>query len=600
MGVDVFFVISGFLITGLILKDLERGQFSIVEFWERRVRRIAPALALVLGAVLVAGWFLFLPQNYRELGRSALAQALLLSNVYFWRDSGYFAQSAEVKPLLHTWSLAVEEQFYLLFPFLLILLWRWGRQAVAGILILIWIGSFALSVAGTYLQPSAAFYLLPTRAWELLLGALLALLPLRPIRIGWVREGVSWAGLLAILGAVFAYDDATRFPGVAALLPCAGAALVIWTNSPQLTWTGKLLSWRPVVGIGLISYSLYLWHWPVLVFSKYWRLEPLPWHTRVFLLIASVGLAALSWKFVETPFRRRAVLGSRPGVFAFAGMSFGALFATGFAIDWKAGVPSRIRPEVRRYADASTNAAFLNEYTLSEVRSGHWAELGQGDKTKPVSIVVWGDSHAMSVMPVMDVMCEEHGVRGLGVTHSATPPLLGYESGDVESLGKDSIPYNQAVLERIRRERVPKVLLVSFWDFYLGADKTTERIRAGLHETVRALKEAGVKVWILRQVPRQRWNVPRALATTVFLGGDPEKMGLPLQDHLKSYTRQEPIFEGLAGNGVILLDPTPYFIGPSGLCLAVKDGQVLYHDSHHLSIDGALRLRPLFEPLFND
>ena len=271
VGVDVFFVISGYLITGLILKDLDGGQFQLVKFWERRVRRILPAVAVVLLACLATGWFLLFSLDFKELGESVLAQALLVSNIYFWRESGYFAQAAEMKPLLHTWSLAVEEQFYLLFPFLLIAFKRFSRKSlVPGILLLCCI-SFSLSVYCSYRHASVNFYFLPTRAWELLLGSFLAAIPAQRTSTRWLTESLSSGGLLAILCAVFFYGPDTRFPGISALLPCVGAALIIWANDHTLTCVGKLLAIRPVVFIGLISYSLYLWHWPMLVFASYWN-----------------------------------------------------------------------------------------------------------------------------------------------------------------------------------------------------------------------------------------------------------------------------------------------------------------------------------------
>jgi len=321
VGVDVFFVISGFLITGLILKDLNRDRFSIVEFWERRVRRILPALALVVFSTLIAGWFLLLGRDFEALGKSVVAQVMLLSNVYFWRGSGYFARIGQDTPLLHTWSLAVEEQFYLLFPLLLIALRRLSPKALIPAILLFSGASFSLSVYWSYHNPNANFYLLPTRAWELLMGAFLAAYSARRASKRWLAEILSWSGLFAILWSIFQYSPDTRFPGAAALLPCVGTAFLIQSNRDSLTSVGTFLATRPVVFVGLISYSLYLWHWPVLVFAEYWTIERLPLVHRVLLLLGSIGLAALSWKFVETPFRQRTVFKTRPQVFAFASIS---------------------------------------------------------------------------------------------------------------------------------------------------------------------------------------------------------------------------------------------------------------------------------------
>jgi peptidoglycan/LPS O-acetylase OafA/YrhL len=253
VGVDVFFVISGFLITSLLSREISEGQFSLVAFWERRIRRIFPTIFVVVLATLIAGWFLYLPEDFLTLGKSALAQTVLLANVFFFRKTGYFEDAADTHPLLHTWSLAVEEQFYLLFPLLLFFLTRCGRKSLVGGIAFLGVGSFALSVVGSYSHPAATFYLLPSRAWELMMGALLAVLPdgRKPTR--WLNEAAGLAGLGLILFSVFTYTSLTRFPGVAALPPCLGAALIIFSGRSKITLVGRGLVWRPLVFIGLIS-----------------------------------------------------------------------------------------------------------------------------------------------------------------------------------------------------------------------------------------------------------------------------------------------------------------------------------------------------------
>jgi peptidoglycan/LPS O-acetylase OafA/YrhL len=236
VGVDVFFVISGYLITGLILKELESGRFKLAAFWERRIRRILPALALVIVSCLAVGWFLFLPVNYQELGESVVAQGLLSSNIHFWMKTGYFGQAAEVKPLLHTWSLAVEEQFYLLFPFVVIGVSYLSRRFLVPVILLLSSVSFGLSVYYAYWEPMLNFYLLPTRTWELLAGAFLSVIATQAPPV-WLKTRLNWVGilalfcLLAIAFVVFLRIRNSRFAGLAAFLPCAGAALALWINA---------------------------------------------------------------------------------------------------------------------------------------------------------------------------------------------------------------------------------------------------------------------------------------------------------------------------------------------------------------------------------
>jgi peptidoglycan/LPS O-acetylase OafA/YrhL len=337
VGVDVFFVISGYLITSLILKELKQETFSLADFWERRIRRILPALVAVTIAALLAGWFLLMPEAYASLGKSVAALALLISNVQFWRDTGYFEAAAEEKPLLHTWSLAVEEQFYLFVPVFLLLLARTSRlhRAVA-LLTLAMIVSFGLSIYGTHRHPDATFYLLPSRAWELFVGALLAFVP-----IGWLtgstrcKELAAALGLALILIPCVLYDQSTRFPGLAAVPPVLGTALLIWsgnTSTAGLPITNRCLTWRPFVAVGLISYSLYLWHWPLLAFARSQSISPLSYIDRFQLIAASLLIGAISWRYVELPFRSRKVFASRRWLLAVSVLMFVGLLCSGASV----------------------------------------------------------------------------------------------------------------------------------------------------------------------------------------------------------------------------------------------------------------------------
>src|SRR4051812_27608716 len=272
VGVDVFLVISGFLITSLIWTRLEDGTFTFAEFWERRARRIVPALAAVTIATLAAGWFMLLPADFKSLGKDAASQALFAANIRYWLDTGYFAAAADEKPLLHTWSLAIEEQFYVLMPLALWVVFRARaakkRELAIALLLGCLVASFALSAYGVVHYSSSTFYLLPTRAWELLLGGVLSFMPAahERLRARAGRELAELFGLALIAWAAVAYTPKTPFPGIAALMPTGGAAILIWAASQKRgeasTTVETLLASRPVVLVGLMSYSIYLWHWP--------------------------------------------------------------------------------------------------------------------------------------------------------------------------------------------------------------------------------------------------------------------------------------------------------------------------------------------------
>ena len=284
VGVDVFFVISGYLITTILISELEQGNFSIARFYERRARRILPALFLVMLCCIPFAWIWMLPKELQDFSLSLVAVALFGSNILFWRQESYFAPAAELKPLLHTWSLAVEEQYYLLFPLALMLCWRFGRGRVFLTIAGVAVASLLLSEWGWRNAPSANFYLAPMRAWELLIGSLCAFwLSGRDLR---PNNRLSLLGLALIVFAIFYYDDATPFPSVYALLPVLGTALIILFGGAG-TWVAGMLGARPFVGIGLISYSAYLWHQPLFAFA---RLRSINEPTQSLMLV----LAALS------------------------------------------------------------------------------------------------------------------------------------------------------------------------------------------------------------------------------------------------------------------------------------------------------------------
>jgi peptidoglycan/LPS O-acetylase OafA/YrhL len=598
VGVDVFFVISGYLISRLILRDLGKGQFAITEFWERRIRRILPAAFAMVCLTLLGCWFLYLPLDFADFGKTVIGQALLSSNLVLWKQSGYFAEPSELKPLLHTWSLAVEEQFYLLFPFLLLLLYRFARRSLAWVIFVLALVSFALGVVGTYQHPLATFYLLPTRAWELLIGACLAAFP-RPLAVTRAHGVLGWVGLAAIVCSAGFYSDRTRFPGVAALLPCAGAALVIWANSAELTASGKLLAWRPLVFIGLISYSLYLVHWPIIVFVKYRTVEPLSPLAGGLICFASIVVAALSWRFIEGPFRRRIACPTRSEAFAFAICATAVMLFGGLSVARTGGFPSRVPLSARNYATGIADIGPIPEISLEQARAGEFAGIGPQDAGLPLDLLVWGDSHAMAVLPAIESLCAKHGVRAVAATHSSTPPLLGWVGGS--SLGESIGLYNQAIVDYLRQHQIKNVLLVAYWNSLLTVNKATpETIHSRLRETVEALKQTGAHIWIMKQVPEQRWNIPRKAAMAALQNRDPAELGLSVAEHERTNEIHAAIFAGLASTNVTLLDPSTVFLDESspGMLRATRNGRALYRDRTHLSTYGARFLAPLFEPIF--
>ncbi len=340
VGVDVFFVISGYLITSILLEELEAGTFTLAGFYERRARRILPALFLVMLVCLPFAWIWMLPFELESFGKSLAAVAVFASNILFWLETDYFAATAEQVPLLHTWSLAVEEQYYLLFPLFMLLAWKSGRYWLAGLLGVIAALSLGWSEWLWRHSLEANFFLIPGRAWELMLGALTAFyLRYNPVPQGWLAQLAGVAGLGLLTYAVLVFDDGIPFPSLYALVPTLGAVLLILFSTEQ-TWVGKLLSCRLLVGVGLISYSAYLWHQPLFVFVRMQVSEEPDRWLMTGLVVAVLFMAWLSWRFVEKPFRDRSRF-TRRQIFSAAVLSSLFFIMLGVWFVTSGGVPAR-------------------------------------------------------------------------------------------------------------------------------------------------------------------------------------------------------------------------------------------------------------------
>lgn len=402
VGVDVFFVISGYLITSILVAELAQEKFSIVAFYERRARRILPALFFVMAVCLPFAWMWLIPSEIKHLSDSIMAVIAFSSNILFWQTSGYFETAVELKPLLHTWSLAVEEQYYLLFPIFLMLTWRLGRRPIVLLTLLLVIGSFALAQFGSGFKPVATFYLLPTRGWELGLGALAAFYTAakdKPVPSQAQAQCFSLIGLSLIAFSIVVYDKNTPFPSVYTLAPTIGTVLVILFANPS-TFTGKILSVRPMVMIGLISYSAYLWHQPLFALARQRSYhEP---HIAVFagLALMSVTLGYLTWRFVEAPFRNRRQFG-RKAIFALSGAGMTVFFAIGLAGNLTDGFRQRDKWQgmdhiFETQAQRGSGEKYCKAHAVASPLGPLVCVIG--DTTKQPEGVMWGDSLAGSLM----------------------------------------------------------------------------------------------------------------------------------------------------------------------------------------------------------
>lgn len=600
VGVDVFFVISGFLIAGTLDRKPRFG-FSLADFYERRMRRILPALFLVMAVCVLPAVLMLAPEEFERFSTSLAATTLYLSNVYFWSESGYFAPAAEEQPLLHTWSLAVEEQYYLIFPLLLIALRNRSRRTLLISLLVAWLLSLAACEWGSERMPGATFYLAPFRAWEILTGALLALGPGKRLKAlpRVFREAGGVVGLGLIITSVALLDADTPFPSVWALLPTIGSALVILGAWPD-TAVGRLLALRPFVAVGLLSYSFYLWHHPVFAFARLSQIGEPTKATFVMLSACSLALAALSWKFVEQPFRRRGFL-SRKEVF---GLSFGAsvcFVALGAAGLYSKGFPGRFSPE-QQAVFASARSSPMRDECHSHGPGGLAPDdacVYGASPERPVWAVL-GDSHVVELAFALgERVGREEGV--LHLSRSGCPPALTYEAERVGCTGwtKDAFaflkntPSIQNVVVGYRHsyhlfgggsafdQRRPEILNEgnpdALRDLYLG----------GFAELIRGLAQDGRTVYVLTPVPELDADIDKY----VRLGGQTSPPGRRVAEYETRNRLIRSAAVELAENAdsVVLVDVADVLCDDSR-CHSVADGEALYFDDNHLSIAGAARV----------
>jgi peptidoglycan/LPS O-acetylase OafA/YrhL len=411
VGVDVFFVISGYLITTIIISEMAEGKFSIVNFYERRARRILPALFFVMLMCLPFAWMWLTPNDLKDFGQSLVAVSTFSSNILFWRESGYFDTAAELKPLLHTWSLAVEEQYYILFPIFLMFTWRLGLKWILILLSMVFLVSLGIAQWGAYNSPSAAFFLLPARGWELLVGVFVAfyLKYNTHLKSHSLNQALSLIGFGMIVYSIISFDKNTAFPSLYALIPTIGTGLLILCAVPK-TLIHKLLSLKFIVGIGLLSYSAYLWHQPLLAFARHRLLGEVSDVILIVLCVASLAMAWFSWRFVETPFRNRQRF-NRTSIFRLSAVGILMFSTIGLTLHFTNGLErlwllSYSMEERRIYEIMKLNTDYDMYDRMYSSNCKLWAkdvsdlpiaEFDQCSDRFGSPLVVLGDSHAMNL-----------------------------------------------------------------------------------------------------------------------------------------------------------------------------------------------------------
>ncbi len=595
-GVDIFFVISGYLIGGHIFAEMSAGTFTFANFYTRRVRRILPALFAMLMACFLAGALVMTPEEYRELGKEAVASVYAVSNLLFYSGGGYFAPAADLKPLLMTWSLAVEEQFYIIFPFVMMVLLRVRRRRALAILLILSLLSFAGSLVLLERDATAAFYLLPTRAWELAVGAALALhekrLHGKPMTVA-VTEGLAAVGAALLVAGIFCYVPATPFPGWFVLLPTLGAAALLATRGSVVNrW---LLAPRPMQFLGRVSYSFYLWHWPVFYFNRILGGEGT---SPVFLIALALGLGILSWRFVEQPLRRR-VLSERAVLVRYFGVAL-AVAGIGAGIYLLGGLPQRLSAQARAFAAearvAKSNPC-LAPYGTATLRNLDVCMLPAApDQAR---VVVIGDSHGSSIAPGVAARSRQAGLAFGQLTKSSCPALNGYSTDPSDRRGHraECLAFQRAAFTYVASHpEVATVVLASFWssDFALkDAQERPVALQPALEATIGWLRARGKRVVLVQDAPTLRFDpYARVIGDLIpvrrmFGGGEGGNSIAPLAQVIPDAARPLIAAAGRA-TGTAVIDPHASLCTPAG-CAYRNAGHLYYFDFQHLTAAGAER-----------
>ena len=624
IGVDVFFVISGYLITQIIVKEIYLQKFTLADFWARRIKRILPAVSVMNLFVIFSAYFFFLSNDFSSLLNSSIAQILMVPNIYFWRQSGYFSDQSILIPLLHTWSLGIEEQFYLFFPATLIFLTRYLKRYLFPIFAAIMFISLSLSIYFTTNSSSLAFYLLPTRAWELLAGAILVVGNMRAPKNNNISQVFSIAGICSIFLAMVFFSNKLSFPGAYPLLPVVGTMAIIVGCSGKVTYVGKILSTRPFVFTGMISYSLYLYHWPLFVFAEHFFIE-MDQYIRVGVIIVSFILAYLSWKYIEKPFRQNQSPSKQIYVYSFGALTIFALLMISGSMQIFGTISNRADPK-----------SLVFEQDIAWTGKGgtylHIGEKQATEKKRAPDFVLWGDSHARVVVSTIDVRAAKLGLVGEAYLSNGTIPIPGlWRPSSTKQKQKKYLDLNETILQSIIRSKIRNVILVSRWnvncagrnkaEIFDGVDKsqslvvdeieTSElepdsdmarrSIERQLRRMLHRLEQSETTVWLFMQVPEtSSKNTARDFVKQMRFPkfNNINQFSTTLDKHLQRQKCFKSVIDELGHKNLVVIDSTNLFFDNSKKALKVYSERSYYRDDDHLTQIGVEKfVAGLFEKI---
>lgn len=621
VGVDVFFVISGYLITRNIYSDIRAGKFTYSSFYARRIRRLFPALFFTLVLTSILGFLLLSPSHLERLGQSTVYAAASLSNYYFWSEAGYFDISNSYKPLLHFWSLAVEEQFYLVWPALLLgLFWLKNIWLVIGVLSLLGFSSLLLGEHWIAIDRDAAFYLMPFRIFEFTIGALCIFLRNIPERKNYIAEIIMVSGVGAIFYSTVAYDELTALPGFNALLPCFGAAMAIYAGNAK--YSGIILRNKLLVGIGLISYSLYLIHWPMLVYYKYWIFNPISTTEQIGIIITSMLFAALMYKYIEIPFRykprKRHQGKSTRLVFRFAALM--ALITLPAAHTWaNLGWGWRV---------SDANNDILEQTKIDNHRDcsdkdensvlGYNCIFGAKDK-KHITVALIGDSHSKHWVPGLHNLFLKYNVSAVNLGRGGVLPFSGGSTYENPDSNVPMLDRNESIKNYVEKTR-PKVVVISArWALYADSaplhnknedmryftygqyTKPDSKIslaamEKALFDTINLHRTLGIHTVLIGQVPPLGGSIKDCLTRPRYLTTSKSVENCRVYSKKDALSRIQSTNDLLTsmkdrfGSSVTVFLPSEWLCKSIEYCDLFSDSGILYKDEDHLSYHGSIEL----------
>jgi peptidoglycan/LPS O-acetylase OafA/YrhL len=524
IGVDVFFLISGFIITKVILKEIEKGSFSLIHFYAKRIRRILPALICMICGTLLIGAFFLPPQTYRSLSNQSIAAFLPFSNLYYYLKQGYFQSSEYQYPLLHTWSLAVEEQFYLAYPLLLTIAFRFFSKYIKNFFFIIL--GFSISIA-IYLidDNNLSFYMPFTRAWEFLIGATLAANIIPEVKSRLSSNVLSYLGVICIILSYIIFSNKDTCPTLYAPISLIGTSLIIHSGNSHKSHIYEALSFKPITFIGIISYSLYLWHWPIFVFYQKYKIEELSFPDLSIVSLLTIIVSYLSWKLIEVSFRNKT---SDKKTYLYASITIFTLCLFAFCIRINAGFPQRFPKETLHYLDQTTRDNIYSDALRNREKPYNIDEnFIYGSIQKTPQYAIWGDSHADAIVMKVDDIFRKHDKSFKLIAMGGTPPILNYHKQDKKN------KFSQAAYNSIIEDKkIKEVIIFCRWSVYIygkesnlgpaenysthnylsqdtsSIEEQEALFKDRLNKTVLSLIEKGKKVTLLGPVPSVGYKVP--------------------------------------------------------------------------------------------